>query len=166
MGCYDTVIVPCPACGERVEFQSKSGPCTLEVFELTDAPDDVLLNVNRHSPHTCPKCKTKFMVQVANRAPTVILPRIAMAVPVTELPKESLFDLEEKYTAHVGPSRLVCLTALTALVESEEANQALKELLRQVLYARCSLGTKFIDELGRWGLEDLKQHLVEAAERV
>lgn len=62
MGVYDTVLVPCPNCGEKIDFQSKSGDCTLAVYELENAPDDVLLDINRHDPHTCTKCKTKFTV--------------------------------------------------------------------------------------------------------
>lgn len=32
MGCFDSVLVRCPQCGEDVEFQSKSGPCSLAVY--------------------------------------------------------------------------------------------------------------------------------------
>lgn len=62
MGMYDTVNVPCPKCGTKQGFQSKSGPCLLEEYELNDAPEDVLENVNRHAPATCETCGTKFMV--------------------------------------------------------------------------------------------------------
>ena len=50
MGVYDTVIVPCPTCGECGEFQSKSGKCLLETYSLDEAPDDILLDVNRDGP--------------------------------------------------------------------------------------------------------------------
>lgn len=64
MGMFDTVMVPCPTCGEQAEFQSKGGKCLLETFTLEEAPDDVLLDVNRHSPVRCSKCKTQFGVAV------------------------------------------------------------------------------------------------------
>ena len=53
MGVYDSVMVPCPRCGRSSEFQSKSGQCTLELYELDDCPQDVLADINRHSPHAC-----------------------------------------------------------------------------------------------------------------
>lgn len=64
MGCFDTVIVPCPVCGTKSEFQSKSGLCLLATYELADAPADVLEDVNRHAPNTCEKCGTQYGVKV------------------------------------------------------------------------------------------------------
>lgn len=65
MGCFDSVQVPCPKCQTKVGFQSKSGDCTLRVYQLETAPDEVLKDVNRHSPHTCTKCGAKFKVVLA-----------------------------------------------------------------------------------------------------
>jgi hypothetical protein len=65
VGCYDSVMVPCPKCGEKSEFQSKSGDCCLSYYDLQEAPADVLLNVNRHAPNTCEKCGTLFQVELA-----------------------------------------------------------------------------------------------------
>lgn len=53
MGMFDSVMVPCPRCGEKVECQSKSGDCSLACYDLADAPVDVLYDVNRHAPHKC-----------------------------------------------------------------------------------------------------------------
>lgn len=66
MGMYDTVIVPCPECGENEYFQSKSGDCELSLFDLKDCPDDILSDVNRHSPYYC-DCKTVFEVDLDTR---------------------------------------------------------------------------------------------------
>lgn len=66
---YDTVMVPCPRCGARAEFQSKSGDCELATYSLDDAPDDVLLDVNRHSPLTCGKCGVLFGVEIGGQLP-------------------------------------------------------------------------------------------------
>lgn len=65
MGCFDTVLVPCPDCGTREQFQSKSGDCTLASYDLESAPADVLLDVNRHSPYQCTKCGTSFDVDLS-----------------------------------------------------------------------------------------------------
>ena len=64
MGVYDSVMVPCPRCGTRVEFQSKSGDCILATYELSDAPNNVLADANRHSPHTCSSCGVGFRLSI------------------------------------------------------------------------------------------------------
>ena len=69
MGMFDTVMVPCPKCATRSEFQSKSGRCTLETYTLEDAPDDVLRDVNRHVPTRCPQCGTLFAVAISGQRP-------------------------------------------------------------------------------------------------
>ena len=63
MGCYDTVLVPCPKCGELYQAQSKSGDCFLGVYNFNDTPPEVMENVNRHAPFICEKCETKFHVE-------------------------------------------------------------------------------------------------------
>jgi uncharacterized Zn finger protein len=63
MGCYDTVLVPCPKCGKVDFFQTKGGECLLREFKLEDAPQDVLSDVNRHAPYTCADCGTVFHVE-------------------------------------------------------------------------------------------------------
>jgi len=62
MGMYDTVLVPCPRCGEIEQFQSKSGYCNMDVFQLNKAPLEVLADVNRHAPLQCGKCRARFLV--------------------------------------------------------------------------------------------------------
>ena len=69
MGMFDTVMVPCPTCGVQAEFQSKSGSCTLETYALDDAPDDVLLDVNRHAPVRCQQCDALFAVALTGQRP-------------------------------------------------------------------------------------------------
>ena len=63
MGCYDTVLVPCPNCGKPYPAQSKSGECLLREFTLENAPEDVMENVNRHAPFLC-DCGTSFMIKL------------------------------------------------------------------------------------------------------
>lgn len=62
MGVYDVIEVSCPECGTMVEFQSKSGGCTLTYYNLDNVPDSVLQDINRHSPYTCDNCNTRFSV--------------------------------------------------------------------------------------------------------
>ena len=71
MGMFDSVMVPCPKCGELSEFQSKGGDCNLSIFTLSDAPASVLSDVNRHAPNVCAKCGTRFAVKVVVTASSV-----------------------------------------------------------------------------------------------
>jgi hypothetical protein len=53
---FDSVYVPCPKCGRRLEFQSKGGECGLLSYTLTDAPEDVLAGaINNHTAECCGK---------------------------------------------------------------------------------------------------------------
>lgn len=65
MGVFDSVMVPCPECGLKEEFQSKgSEDRCCRTFELKDAPLDVLSDVNRHAPYKCSNCGTWFQVAI------------------------------------------------------------------------------------------------------
>ena len=75
MGCYDTVNEPCPKCGERVGFQSKSGDCLLEEYPLETCPPKVLADVNRHSPEECPICGTFFAVKIDMNTEVIEVPK-------------------------------------------------------------------------------------------
>ena len=63
---YDSVMVKCPKCGKENEFQSKSGECLLDVYTLENCPNDVMVNVNRHSPCKC-NCGFNYEVDIENR---------------------------------------------------------------------------------------------------
>lgn len=71
MGCYDTVLVNCPKCGEEHNFQSKSGECLLEYYTLENCPAGVMANVNRHSPYKC-ECGVSLEVDVLSRNVIII----------------------------------------------------------------------------------------------
>jgi len=66
MGMYDDVIVYCPRCGDEHEFQSKSGPCCLKRYSLNNCPNDVMSDINRHSPYKC-DCGVELEVDVKTR---------------------------------------------------------------------------------------------------
>ena len=72
MGMFDNVMVPCPECGVKEEFQSKSGECRLDCYELEDAPAEVLTDINRHSPYECEECGAMFKVQLKIEATSVL----------------------------------------------------------------------------------------------
>ena len=63
MGLFDVVWVPCPVCGKFEEFQSKSGPCLLDEYNMDDAPPSVLAGLGKH-PEECKDCGTRFGVDV------------------------------------------------------------------------------------------------------
>ena len=67
MGMFDTIEVKCPNCGKTEDFQTKGGGCFLRYYNLKNAPEDVLSDVNRHSPYTCAKCGIKFEVDIKKR---------------------------------------------------------------------------------------------------
>ena len=74
MGMFDTVIVPCPKCGQEHEFQSKSGDCFLEVYTLENCPDEVMVNINRHSPCKC-DCGAIYEVDIKSRKAVIVTER-------------------------------------------------------------------------------------------
>lgn len=68
MGMFDSVYVKCPKCETENEFQGKSGDCFCLSYTLDNCPEDVLLDVNRHSPCRC-QCGILFAVDIENRKP-------------------------------------------------------------------------------------------------
>lgn len=72
MGMFDSIMVPCPTCGLRSEFQTKSGDCCLYTWNLEDAPADALGDVNRHAPNQCEKCGTYYEVELKISARSVV----------------------------------------------------------------------------------------------
>jgi len=78
MGMYDSVWVKCPKCSKEYEFQSKSGDCVLDNFNLEECPENVLKDVNRHSPCEC-ECGTMFRVDIPNRKAVLDSPKDVMA---------------------------------------------------------------------------------------
>lgn len=54
MGMFDRVWVVCPLCGERIEAQSKAGPCLLRDYNLGTAPPEVLVDLGNQT-YACSK---------------------------------------------------------------------------------------------------------------
>lgn len=88
MGMFDTIWAKCPKCYEDLSFQTKGGDRCLENYELDNAPDDAMSNVNRHSPVEC-KCGNKYEVDIANRKLKQVT-NGSLPEPQTELQRERL----------------------------------------------------------------------------
>ena len=64
MGIYDSVMVPCPTCGHKVEAQSKGAVAPyMETYDISMCPLEVFSDINRHAPWRCPECKDVFIVE-------------------------------------------------------------------------------------------------------
>lgn len=64
MGMFDEVLVRCPSCEKEQTVQSKGGDCILALYDLNEAPADVLSDVNRHAPFECVACGCLFKVEL------------------------------------------------------------------------------------------------------
>lgn len=79
MGMFDTVMIPCPKCGELYDAQTKSGDCLLRYYDwpsegaTNPAPYDVMNDINRHAPYTC-QCGTKFQVKTVRETVVTVVP--------------------------------------------------------------------------------------------
>jgi hypothetical protein len=61
---YDTVMIPCPVCGQDYPEQTKAGECLLNDYVFDNAPPEVLASINQYAPFTCAACGTVFAVQI------------------------------------------------------------------------------------------------------
>ena len=59
MGMFDSIYFKCE-CGAKIEAQSKSGECCLEVFDYENVPFDVAIDANSHAPFICHRCDSKY----------------------------------------------------------------------------------------------------------
>lgn len=46
MGCFDTLVVTCPRCPNKIKFQSKAGLCSLDTYDINDCPPVILDDLN------------------------------------------------------------------------------------------------------------------------
>jgi phage FluMu protein Com len=71
MGMFDYVYIECPKCGYENEFQSKGGPCNLDMYHgIEGLPKSVLEDLDGDWK-TCPKCGTLFGVKTTVTAEIV-----------------------------------------------------------------------------------------------
>ncbi len=70
MGIFDSVYIPCPACGETIELQSKradGGPSML-IFSRNEVPAAIAVDLNNSSAW-CPGCAKTWKVRAAKLKP-------------------------------------------------------------------------------------------------
>ena len=65
MGLFDSIIEDCPLCKYKngLEFQSKSGPCAMDIFTLENAPIDVLIQAGAKYEVRCRGCGKRFHLE-------------------------------------------------------------------------------------------------------
>jgi hypothetical protein len=65
MGMYDEVQIKCPKCPNEIVFQSKAGPCDLNIYTPYNAPLGVLEDLEKCTNITCLVCghELKIVVQ-------------------------------------------------------------------------------------------------------
>lgn len=73
MGMFDSIYFKCEDCGEKIEAQSKSGPCEMGSHDYRDVPTDVAEDANRHAPFIC-DCGAKYEFEV----PKIVLKLIRL----------------------------------------------------------------------------------------
>ena len=62
MGMFDSLYIKCPKCGNRLEFQSKSGICSMDTYGKNNLPPEVAVGMNNVIVK-CRSCKIKFQLQ-------------------------------------------------------------------------------------------------------
>ena len=63
MGCFNSIIVPCPICCEENELQSKSGTCEMKRFHFMKAPLKDIAEV-ADKPFVCKQCSEDLVLAV------------------------------------------------------------------------------------------------------
>ena len=61
MGMFDSIFVKCPNCKNKLEFQSKSGPCMLASFEGDKIPLMVAVG-SEEDIVKCENCKKNIQI--------------------------------------------------------------------------------------------------------
>ena len=87
MGMFDTVVVECPRCGVRVEFQSRGGDGRLREYVLGNAPTEV---VTWTHAEVCTNCKRVWKL--------VLVATIQEVSTPGQLPSESGVEHQESFT--------------------------------------------------------------------
>jgi len=70
MGLFDSVIAHCPKCGNPVEFQSKAGPCDMDVYSSTEVPPKIAAALDGQK-QACDTCGTEVQIFLDPPRPSV-----------------------------------------------------------------------------------------------
>lgn len=63
MGMFNSLFVDCPACGARVQFQTKIGDCNLDCYTIYDVPPIIALDL-QDDIMVCTNCSANVRLQV------------------------------------------------------------------------------------------------------
>ena len=69
MGMFDSVMVRCPICSGKIEFQSKAGACVLAEFDPTEAPEEIVADLDGER-EVCRNCGHEIWLEKVT-APTL-----------------------------------------------------------------------------------------------
>ena len=62
MSCFDNLIVTCPKCGEKVEFQCKNGKREMDNYDVSNVPPEIAGDLNGEKEQCC-KCGVIITIQ-------------------------------------------------------------------------------------------------------
>jgi hypothetical protein len=85
MGMFDSVMFKCPKCGHRIEAQSKSGDCMLNVYAQNEVPEDVLDALKIYD--ACQGCGTKYKL---SKPTPVIVPTVFYSIELEEITEDEV----------------------------------------------------------------------------
>ena len=66
---FDMILVHCPSCDNAEAVKTKLGACEFNLYDLYEAPEKALFDVNKNSPFTCNNCGAIFTVAFNNGIP-------------------------------------------------------------------------------------------------
>ena len=65
LGMFDSLYIKCPKCGHELEYQSKSGPCSLLCFNEKDLPVVVAIGLDNQVVE-CEFCRNNWELKCLN----------------------------------------------------------------------------------------------------
>ena len=63
MGMYDILIIKCPECGAKIEFQSKAGERLMMSYNIKNVPKCIAGDLDGQED-ICPYCSRKVKIKV------------------------------------------------------------------------------------------------------
>ena len=66
MGMFNTILVPCPNCGEEIEFQTKSGTRMLERYNISRVPEEEVRGILGRTTE-CIECGYTIEIEVIQK---------------------------------------------------------------------------------------------------
>lgn len=95
MGMFDSVMVPCPACGKLMDFQSKAWDCDMLTFQLENAPPEILMDI-MNEPKFHQACG-QWVALVDPAFPPPYLPRPNLRVAKVRAPDKPNENSNDKW---------------------------------------------------------------------